>query len=85
MERRYFFISLPNDNIIKALNVRLGYNVSDTYSLDGSVVYVKTTKDLISNSSDNFNSIFPPSLTEEVTLDEAITRLRSAEFTIELF
>ena len=81
MERRYFFIALPNENVIKALNVRVGTSVSDTYSLDGSVVFIKTNENLIANSSDNFNTIFPPALTTETTLEEALIRLRSIEFT----
>jgi hypothetical protein len=83
MKRRYFFIDLPNANVSHSLNVRVGKVKSDTYSLDGTVLFVKTTNQLIANSSENFNTIFPPAFTTEVTLEEAKTRLRSSEFSEE--
>ena len=83
MERRYFFISLPNENVIHALNIRLGENVSNTYNLDGSVIFIKTTADLILNKVNtgiSIGVIFPNGLTTELTLEESIVRLRSTEF-----
>ena len=82
MIRRYFFIDMPNENVTHSLSVRVGgENVTETYSLDGSVLFIKTTYDLISNNGNSFNTIFPPAFTTEVTYEEAKTRLRSSEFT----
>jgi len=70
MKRRYFIIDLPNENVIHALNVRLGETVSSIYNADSTKVFVKTTEDFITNSSRPFNTIFPPALSTEYTLDE---------------
>lgn len=81
--RKYYFIDLPNDNVIHALDVCIGESVIQRQSLDGSVILVRTTQDLIDakvNSGVGLNSIFPNGLSEEVTYEEALTRCRSAEF-----
>jgi hypothetical protein len=70
MKRRYFIIDLPNDNVINALGIRLGGNVSDTYNEDKTKVFIKTTQELIINSGKSFKNIFPPAFTNEYTLEE---------------
>jgi hypothetical protein len=70
MNRRYFIIDLPNENVIHALGVRLGNVVTDIYNEDNTKVFIKTTDDLINNSNKSFNTIFPPSLANEYTLEE---------------
>ena len=75
--RRYFIIQVPNENVIDAMSVRLGDNVTDTYNADNTELYVKTTNELISDSNKSFNSIFPPAFTTEYTLDEVRVELKS--------
>lgn len=71
MNRRYFIIDLPNENVINALGVRLGNVVTDIYNEDNTKVFIKTTDDLINGSKKSFNTIFPPALSNEYTLEEA--------------
>jgi hypothetical protein len=70
MERRYFFITIPNENMVHALDVFLGVNVNPRYNIAKDVVGIKTTQDLIDakvNSGVGINTIFPSGLTTEVT------------------
>lgn len=86
--RKYYFINLPNDNIIHALDVCIGENDTQKYSLDRSVLFVKTNNDLIDakvNKGTKLNSIFPNGLTEEVTYEEAKIRLNTLEFSLNDF
>jgi hypothetical protein len=83
MDRRYFFITTPEENVVNALTIRLGDNVDQTTSIDGSVVFIKTTEDLIASKISggmSINTLFPPAFTQEMTYEEAKTRLRSIEF-----
>ena len=82
-ERRYFFIRLPNENVIHALDVCIGLNSTQRYNLADDVLYVKTTPELIDskvNSGVSLNTIFPAGLTTEVTYQEALIRLSTTEF-----
>lgn len=81
--RRYFFIDLPNDNVIHAIEVMAGENNRQIKSLDESVLFIKTTQDLIDakvNSGVGLKTIFPNGLTTETTYEEAKARVRSSEF-----
>ena len=70
MERRYFIIDIPNPNAVKAFSVRLGEVVESFYNADMTKVFVKTTVDLIANSKQPFDTLFPPPFTTEYTLNE---------------
>jgi hypothetical protein len=81
--RRYFFIDVPNENMIHSLNVCIGANDTQRFSLDNSVLFVKTNQACIDkelNKGVKLNKIFPPGLTTEVTYLQALERLNSPEF-----
>lgn len=83
-EREYYFVRLPNDNVIHALDVCIGLNDTQRYNLAEDVIYVKTTPELIDskiNGGVGRSTLFPPGLTTQVTYEQALSRLRSAEFT----
>tara|TARA_R110000803_G_scaffold101982_1_gene169994 strand:- start:640 stop:912 length:273 start_codon:yes stop_codon:yes gene_type:complete len=82
--RQYFFIDVPNENVIHSLNVCIGLNITQRYNLDKDVLFVKTTIKLVEDEMAKgvkLNKIFPPGLTTEVTYLQALTRLNSPEFT----
>ncbi len=82
-KRRHFFISVPNENSIHALNVCIGLNGTQIYSIDKKTLYVKTTDVLINNETEKGieqDKMFPPGLTEEKTYQEANRILKSSKF-----
>ena len=83
MERRYFFVNLPNENVVHALSVSLGTTSIPRYNLAGDVVGIKTTVDILANKISNgvaFNTIFPTGLSTEVTLEEYRTTMQGDDW-----
>lgn len=82
--RRYFIMDLPNVNVIHALDVCIGLNETQRYSLDGTKLYIKTTPELITakvNSGIGLSVLFPPGLTREYTIEEMKQLLEGPEWT----
>ena len=82
--RRYFIVELPNENVIHSLEVCIGDNDTQRYSLDNSKLYVKTNAMLLNNKIDSgtpMNIIIPPGLSTEYTLDEILIELQKPEWT----
>lgn len=82
-KRRHFIVTVPNDNVIHSLNVCIGLNISQRYSLDGKSLYVKTVQSLIQGEEDkgvSINKIFPPGLTAEYSYSEVMNILKGADW-----
>ena len=54
MKRRYFIIELPNQNMSQALDICIGLNSTQRYSLDGNKLLVKTTNELINEKQKTY-------------------------------
>jgi hypothetical protein len=83
MTRRYFIIDVPNENIIHSLNVCIGLNITQRYSLDSSLLFVKTNAFCIDKEVKKgvkLNQIFPPGLTTEYTYEEIKVILQGEEW-----
>ena len=83
MERRYFFVNLPNENVVHALSVALGTTSIPRYNLAKTVVGIKTTHDIITEkvkSGVPLNIIFPVGLTTEVTEEQYRTTMRGDDW-----
>ena len=84
MIRRYFIINVPNENIIHSLNVCIGLNITQRYSLAKDKLFVKTNEDCINKELGKgvkLNKIFPPGLTTEYTYLQALEILQGEEWT----
>jgi len=85
--RRYFIVDIPNENMIHALDVCIGDNSTQRYSLDGTQLFVKTNGMLLKSKTDNgvdMNTIIPPGLSTEYTLEEVLLILNGPEWTDEM-
>jgi len=74
MNRLYFLITLPHDGIMDSLNVCIGGTSTQSYSLDGSLLLVKTTPTLIARKvkeKRRLKKIFPTGKTISITYEEA--------------
>ena len=83
MERQYYIIKIPNENVSHSLNICIGENSTQRYSLDGSLLFVKTNDTLIAKEESKGVSrkkIFPPGLTTEYTYEEILQILRGANW-----
>jgi hypothetical protein len=83
MERQYYIVKIPNDNLIHALDVCIGDNATQRYSLDGKNVIVKTNQLLIDkkiNTGIERTKIFPPGLTTELTYSQALSLMQTNEW-----
>ena len=85
MEYECFIIKIPNPNskIANALDSSIGLNITQRYSLDKSMVGIRTTKERIQSIVRNgvdFDKIFPPGLTTKLPLKEFIDLLNTDEW-----
>jgi hypothetical protein len=83
MERKYYIIKVPNENILHSLNVCIGVNSTQRYSLDKSMLFVKTNADLIAKEEGkgvSRNKILPPGLTTEYSYEDVLKELRGVEW-----
>ena len=85
MNRKYYKIKIPNPNsqIAYALDSSIGMNITQRYSLDGKYVIIKTNDtriDTIKSSGVDFDNIFPPGLTTELTYEEALELMNTSEW-----
>ena len=83
--REYFILKIPNPNsqIQKALDVSIGDNKTQRYSLDGKKVLIKTTDLRIDKEIEkgvSFDQIFPPGLTTKFSYQEALELMQSDEW-----
>lgn len=83
--REYFILKIPNPNsqIKYALDVSIGKNETQRYSLDGSLVIIKTTPQRVGKKEEQgipFDTIFPPGLTTELTYQEALEMMQTSEW-----
>lgn len=82
-KRRYFIIEVPNENVVDALDLCIGENDTQRYSLDGSKLYVKTNDELIKkkeNQGKKLSKILPSGLATEYTHDEILEIMRTPEW-----
>jgi hypothetical protein len=83
MDRIYKIIELPNENVVHALNVSIGANETQRYSLDGSKIIIKTTQSLIDkeiSKGSSLNKIFPNVLTTDCTHEEILLEVQKPEW-----
>jgi hypothetical protein len=83
--RQYYTVKIPNPNsqIQYALEVSIGENETQRYSLDGSLVIIKTTPQRVGKKEEQgipFDTIFPPGLTTELTYNEALELMQTSEW-----
>ena len=81
--RRYFIIDVPNENVIHSLNVCIGLNITQRYSLDGKKLFVKTNTTCIDKELEKgvkLNKIFPTGLTTEYTYLQVLEILQGEDF-----
>lgn len=84
MERRYFIIDVPNENVIHSLNVCIGLNITQRYNLTKDKLFVKTNDTCIVKEIEKgvrLNKVFPPGLTTEYTYLQALEILQGEEWT----
>ena len=84
-DRRYFKVKIPNPNsqIAHTLDVSIGDNETQRYSLDGKNVIIKTNPERIKEKEDSgvdFDTIFPPGLTTELTYEQALALMQTEEW-----
>lgn len=73
MNRQYYLIEVPHADEPCSLDVCIGNNSTQRYSLDGSLLIVKTTQYLIDSEVTkgvDLPKIFPPGLTTSKTYEE---------------
>ena len=73
MKRQYYFIKIPNENILHSLNVCIGIDSTQIFSLDRKILYVKTNEKLIAieeSKGVGRGKIFPKGLTKEYTYEQ---------------
>ena len=73
MKRQYYFIKIPNENILHSLNVCIGIDSTQIFSLDRKILYVKTNEKLIAieeSKGVERVKIFPKGLTKEYTYEQ---------------
>lgn len=85
LDREYYIVKIPNPNsqIKHALDVSIGDNEDQRYSLDGSLVIIKTTPQRIAEKEAKgvpFDTIFPPALTTKVSYQVAFDLRRTIEW-----
>ena len=85
MSRQYYVIRIPNPNsqIQDALEACIGQVETQRYSLDGGDVLIKTNAACIKGKTDagvSMNTLFPPGLTTELTYEEALALMQTAEW-----
>jgi len=85
MERRYFIIELPNQNMSQALDICIGLNSTQRYSLDGNKLLVKTTNELINEKQKTFNieNLLNSVFCTEYTHEEILTIMNTLEWQLE--
>jgi len=76
MSREYYKIKIPNpqSQIQHTIDVSIGVDDTQRYSLDGKYVIIKTTPSIINikiNTGVSRDTIFPPGLTTQLTYEEA--------------
>ena len=85
--RKYFILTVPNENMIHALDVCIGDNEDQRWNLAEDELLVKTTDDLINtkiNSGVSRTKIFPKGLTTEYTYEEVLALMGTIEWVIPL-
>ena len=82
MNRRYFIIELPNQNMIQALEVCIGIAETQRYSLDNSKLFVKTNQNLIDEKQQSFDieNLLNSQFVTEYTLEEVKTILNNSDW-----
>ena len=79
MERRYFIIELPNQNMSQALDICIGLNSTQRYSLDGLKLLIKTNQ----NDIDTYLGGDVSILGVEYTHEEILTIMNTLEWQLE--
>lgn len=82
--RKYYIITIPNEHMIQALDICIGDNETQRWSLDKTKLLVKTTDTLIDekiNSGVRSTKIFPNGLTTEHTYEEVLDIMSTPEWT----
>ena len=88
-DRKYYIVKVPTtvSEIQNALDISIGSNLTQKYSADGTEVIIKTTLTRIKAKEDEgikFDDIFPPSLTTEVTYQEALELMNTEKWNPQL-
>jgi hypothetical protein len=76
----------PSSQIQDALDVSIGDNETQRYSLDGKYVLIKTDNLCIAtkkNEGVDYDVIFPPGLTTELSEEEAVLLMQTTDWQIE--
>ena len=82
-ERIYAILTVPNENMLHALDVCIGDNDTQRRNLAEDELLVKTNQNLIDikvNSGIGMTKIFPPGLTTYITYEQALTLMSTAEW-----
>lgn len=86
MNRLYFKIRVPHEDMMQTLDVCIGENSTKKYSLDKSLMIAKTTQERIDRKAArgiSYNKLFPLGLATSLTYEEAYALAQTSKFKAE--